>query len=189
MAVSNHGYINSHLKQVHQEIIDNKPMLLKIVDFVVVNSETYDFTTRAEWDKYVFFTNDDALVAQIKSTFQDIMYEEYIPESDDAVKFLSGNTNKILTNKLPFDTYKYKVYFSTKSKIPLDTRINFLKWQTNYSTKIHLPPASLKMDDSNWFEWGKYFYVSDDKMLNLALLYLGSYIQKTEEYVLKSDTI
>jgi hypothetical protein len=151
--------------------------------------DTFDFYSRAEGNSISFFTNDYKFIVEIKSYFKKSITEIVEPESVDTAKLLTDNVNIVICEKLPKNNQRYKVYLNGKHSINADLAMNFYNWAVKYDQKIDIP-YGLKnslVSNRNFKPYGYYFYISDDKILSMALMFLGKHVQTTEKFLLKSE--
>jgi hypothetical protein len=149
----------------------------------------FQFQSRAEGNSISFFTNDTKFINEVKSHFKKSITEIVEPESVDTAKLLTDNVNIVICEKLPKNNQRYKVYLNSKFPINADLAMNFYNWSVKYSNKINIP-YGLKQNLSsnrNFVPYGYYFYTSDDKILSMALMFLGKHVQTTEKFLLKSE--
>lgn len=170
----------------------NKGEIIKIGMFLESKSQLgCDFKTRAEGSSLNIYTNERALIDEIVNNFGNYVTEMQEPISKEAGEFLKGNIRKILCNELPNGIFRYKVHIGYKS-IPEQNRVGFLNWSEKYGDdRIFMPKGTKHLlgPSGHGYAYGQYFYVSDEKMLNMALMFFSDYIQKTENYILKSELV
>jgi hypothetical protein len=150
---------------------------------------TFEFHSRAEGSTISFFTNDYKFIVEVKSYFKKSITEIVEPESVDTAKLLTDNVNVVICEKLPKNNQRYKVYLNGKYSINADLAMNFYNWAVKYDQKIDIP-YGLKnslVSNRNFKPYGYYFYTSDDKILSMALMFLGKHVQTTEKFLLKSE--
>ena len=113
------------------------------------------------------------------------------PENQEFLNFLSeGNGIKVLCVQYPHNKYRYKICVNLKTDEDIKTR--FANWVKNYPDNILVNKGSLA-----WFRgeyhvpsyttFTPYLYVSDQKMLSMVCLFLGKFIGRIEEYILKES--
>lgn len=149
----------------------------------------YEFQTRCEGDRLSFFTNSVDFLDVIKNKFPTKIVEITEPENDAVLTLLKNNINIVVCEQLPKKTQRYKIYLNGKYNIPADLGLNFTTWAEKYQNKVSIPYGLKYVLKSNkdFRPYGNYFYTSDDKMLSMALMFLGKHVQYTEKYVLKSE--
>jgi hypothetical protein len=145
-----------------------------------------DIQIRAEGAHFNIFCRDTLLRDRIVKALNEWITDVYGPESDEELAFMLSNSNKkVVCNKLPYEQYRYKVYF--KEAMPAASRSQFLSWILKY-------PDTTRVSDSSqrWLNYRKYWmqspfmYVEDDKTLAMIGLFLGHNIKKVEEFILRS---
>jgi hypothetical protein len=152
-------------------------------------AESHQFHTRSEGHKLSFFTNDEAFVAILKDAFKDKVVELVAPENQESLELLKNNVNVVICEKLPKKNLRYKIYLDGKYNVSSELSQNFYRWCEKYNDKIAIPYGlkySLKAQ-RDFRPYGNYFYTSDDKLLSMALMFLGKHVQYTEKFVLKSE--
>jgi len=152
-------------------------------------SKKYEFQTRCEGKKFSFFTNDIDFLNVIKNRFSNKVIEITEPENDEIISLLKNNINVVVCENLPKKTQRYKIYLNGKHNIPSELGNQFTSWAEKYQSKISIPYGLKNVLKSNkdFIPFGNYFYVIDDKMLGMVLMFLGKHIQYTEKFVLKSE--
>ena len=67
----------------------------------------------------------------------------------------------------------------------------FVSWADKFKDRIYLPIGTRRVLDglAHPYIYGQYFYAKDQKMASMALMIMGDHLNKTEEYVLKSELI
>jgi hypothetical protein len=147
---------------------------------------TSELQIRVEGKNFNIYCKDRILLNRLSNTLSEWATELHEPANDIEQDFLNGNTKKVLCNYIPFKTYQYKVYI--KSTAPLGIRDSFKSWVANYNGKIKVPKHTAK-----WFEkgsgwgWIPTIYVKDSATLSMVGLFLGSTVQKVEEFIPRSS--
>jgi hypothetical protein len=152
-------------------------------------AEDYQFHTRSEGRRLSFFTNDEAFVEILKDEFKNKVVEIVAPENQESLELLKNNVNIVICEKLPKKNLRYRVYLDGKYSIPSELSENFYRWCEKYNDKISIP-YGLKYylkAQRDFKPLGNYFYTSDEKILSMALMFLGKHVQYTEKFVLKSE--
>lgn len=145
---------------------------------------------RVEGSKAAIFTNDEKLVDAINVKLKEFVTELHSPKSKEQAEFLHLNKNKVICKLLPHEKYRYKLYFKTSADMPLDMRGKFVNWADRYTNDevlIPLGARSLLESDRVPYFYGQYFYVKDQKLASMALMFIGDFISKTETFVLESE--
>ena len=169
--------------------VKNKHKILALGFFLEDCAQTHKFQSRAEGSTLGLYTNDINFINKVKSEWAEIVSEVWQPSSSEAETFLRSNTRKIICNELPKGRYRYKVHLAQR-QIPTNIRVGFLNWASKYGDeRLHLPYTTKKNlgEEGSGYFYGQYFYTSDDKILNMSLMFFSDYIQKTEHYVLKTE--
>jgi hypothetical protein len=174
-----------------QEAYQNKAEILSIGSFLEIESGICDFKTRAEGSTFNIYTNDRDFVDRFLTAFGKHVFELYEPATKEAGEFLKKNMRKIICDELPNGLFRYKVHIGYKT-IPEKSREGFLNWTKKYGEeRIYMPRSTKNLLGSggSGFCYGQYFYVSDEKMLNMTLMFFSDYVNKTENYILKSELV
>ena len=181
---------NPWIRGHESTVAKNRTQLIKIgveLEKLLANEE---HQLRVESGTCGIFTNSEDLVEEVTKTLPEFVTEIHKPADNDQANFLLTNKNKILCDEFPLDGYQFKIYFKNgeiKDKALME---NFLHWANNYDGRIHIPNGTKKILSSGApYFYGQYFYAKDKKLASMALMLMGSHLNKTEEYVLKSDVI
>lgn len=170
----------------------NKDNLIIIGLFLETALTDKEYQIRAESNTLAIFTNDKQLVDTIVNNLTQFVTELYQPTDDDHAKFLSSNKSKVICNELPHETYRFKIYFKSGNAPSEEVRERFLQWSNKFNDgRIHIPRGTERILNGDTFPYfyGQYFYAKDEKMAAMALMFMGDYLNKTEEYVLKTEVI
>lgn len=180
------GEVDIKFSRWEENRVDKKELL----DFITVAEQFIgrtDVQIRTEGSHFNLFCKDQLVLEQIESSFFKWVKKISGPTTQEEYDFLMANGyKKILCDRLPKETFEYKVYI--KTKWPADGRNNFLKWSDNYKHLIDLSPSSKK-----WLEGNKvyiqdpFMYVKDQKTLSMVGLFLGGFIRKVEHYIPRSE--
>lgn len=180
---------NVWLKASRQEIINNKANLIRIGNILELLLPMSDHQIRVESSTCGIFTNDLKLVKQLESRLNSFVTEVHEPSSVEEGQFLLDNKNKVLCKELPLDGYKFRVYFKN-TEMNATAMSNFLTWADKYNDgRIHIPKGTRSILEGSTYPYfyGQYFYARDQKIASMALMVMGEHLNKTEEFVLKSD--
>jgi hypothetical protein len=166
----------------------NKAALLEFVDALEpLMNRPSDMQFRVEGHHFNIFCSDNTVLEEIDDTLKKWIVKISGPSSVDEVEFLlaSGNT-KILCNKMPINGCKYRVYL--KSSTPVNVRHSFLTWQAKFSDEIIILGASWRWFQSQHeYMQSPFVYVSNEKTLSMAGLYLSGHIKRVQEFVLRDN--
>lgn len=172
-----------------QSIVNNRASLLRIASILELILPTADHQIRVESSSCSIFTNDENMLDQINARLSEFVTEIHKPANKEQAEYLLTNKNKVICNELPLEGYRYRVYFKNV-EMKNGSMSNFLKWADNYNDgRIHLPNGIRKIlsGDTHPYLYGQYFYVKDQKTASMALMVMGEYLNRTEEFVLKSE--
>ena len=142
---------------------------------------------RVESSHFHFFCKNKSDYKKILRAMNPWVIQQTEPQDETKLQFLLDNgRKKVLCENLPHGSFRYRVYI--KNTTPAKIAGNFYLWINKYPEKIKLPAQT-----ANWLQTSKqiynhpYFYILDEKMLSMALLYLGSYCHRIEEFILESS--
>jgi hypothetical protein len=170
-------------------VVQNRKDLIHIAS-TLENLLTIDkYQIRAEGSSCAIFTNSELLVNKIKVYLTNFVTEIHRPANDIQATFLSCNKNKVLCNDLPLEGYRYKVYFKNGDVVKSDMS-KFLQWADRFKDgRIYIPRGTRRIlaGETYAYFYGHYFYAKDQKMVSMALLVMGDHLNKSEEFVLKSE--
>ena len=172
-----------------QSIVANRQNLIKIAAILEPILPTADYQIRVESNHCSIFSNNENMIDQIATNLQEFVKEIHKPSNDAQAEFLLSNRNKVICNELPLDGYRYRVYFKNTEMKP-EPMANFLKWADKYNDgRIHLPNGIRRIlsGDTHPFLYGQYFYAKDEKIASMAMMAMGEFLNRTEEFVLKSE--
>jgi hypothetical protein len=189
--VENASYIkkihfsNNYLKSLGRDT----SKLIEICFLLEQWKDEYDFKTRCECNHLSFFTNDEKFLALLEDHFDSNIIEISSPKDINCANFLKNNSNIIITEKLPRNLYRYKVYFDSKYRINGDVSKNFVSWASKYDKQMLISPGLKKAmsSDKGFWPYNNYFYVTDEKLLGMAVMFLGKHVGVVEKYALKTE--
>jgi len=164
----------------------DKPSLKKFANTFLEFAED-DLQVRGEGMHFNIFLKDTALLDKIEKKMSTWIFSINKPESDKEFEYLLAHSSKkVLCDNLPYEKYKFKV--TLKENIPLETKAKFLEWLLKYKDQALVSKSSLDwLHHKKMWVQAPFFYVETDKHLSMVLLYLGSYVRKTQEFILKSS--
>jgi len=144
-----------------------------------------DIQVRVEGNHYNIYCKDTVLYNDLKKDLDKFIVEVHEPESSAELDYLNDNGHKkVLCNKIPFDKYKYKVYFSPSCKA--DVKARFESWLHHYTAKIKIPRGTVHWFVKGWYQ-SPYIYVEDSGTLAMIGLFMGQDIKKVEEFIPRSS--
>jgi hypothetical protein len=144
---------------------------------------------RVEGSHFNLFCMDLAVLEEIDNNLFPWIRKISGPTTDKELEFLLSNGHKkILCDNLPLNEFKYRIYF--KEKFPVDKRFTFISWYKNYPDDLLLSTTSHSwMTGVRQYTQNPFMYVKDDKMLGMVGLYLGGYVRKVEEFILRENAL
>lgn len=157
--------------------------LLAFLESVVPFIKNENVKIRVESSAFNLFCKEPSVLKEINNRLQKWVCQIEGPTTQEEYDFLLENGyKKILVDKLPKDTYRYRIYF--KPSYSLENRFNFLTWTKNYGDKINISTCTRR-----WFEGCKpwmqdpFMYVIDTQMLSMIGLFASGSVKKIEEFI------
>lgn len=145
-----------------------------------------DTKFRAESGIFNIYCKDSKMFSKIAQAVQPWVTEVWEPASEEELTYLLSNTDKKqIRDTLPYDKFKYKVFI--KVKFEPSSRERFLEWALKYPDTIRVSKSTLLWlaGTRKYFTMTPFMYVTDEKMLSMVHLYLGSNIGRVEEFILR----
>jgi hypothetical protein len=139
---------------------------------------------RFERDTCNFYTDDYELYKKMCTEMSPWIVSITEPASEDDLKILQEKSRYHLCDQLPYNKYKYKVYM--RERMPATVRNNFAKWLENYTEHVKIS-ANTRNWLSGYEHWiqDPFLYVADGPNLSMITMFLGEYVKKTQEFVLR----
>lgn len=180
---------NTWTKSSIDNVVTNRSDLIHIASVLekLLAIDTYQI--RVEGSSCSVFTNNEVMINKINSHLSKFITEIHKPANSNQASFLLSNKNKVICNELPLDGYRYKVYFKN-GDVQKSTMSNFLQWAERFKDgRIHVPEGTRRILSGETYPYfyGQYFYAKDQKMASMALLVMGDALNKSEEFVLKTE--
>lgn len=174
-----------------QTVFAHKDELIKIGLFLETALAGKEYQVRAEGHNACIFTNDRQLVTAIELGLPNHVTEIHTPMDDSHATFLMQNKNKVICKEYPHENYRFKIHFKNGEINDQAFTNNFLNWASKYGDKIHIPKGTTKLlsGKSHPYFYGQYYYAKDDKIASMAMMFMGHYLNKVEEFVLKSEVV
>ena len=163
--------------------VDLKKFAFKVAEIL----ENKEVKIRTEGNHYNIFCADTQLLDIIQKELYPWIQQVTSPETTEQYDFLMENGHKkVICNQFPHDKFRYRVFLRESAK--QDARSNFYNWLTRYQDKVKITGNTARwMQCKLMYAQDPYFYVEDDKMLSMVLLYLGNNCKKIQEFILKSS--
>lgn len=146
-----------------------------------------EYRIRTEGSHLNIFCKDKSLLDKIQKEMFPWIQRVTAPENDDQHNFLmESGPKKILCDRYPHEIYRYRVYFRESTNI--ETRQKFLNWVEKLTDK-----TKIARNTREWFTGNKkyiqdpFMYIDDEKTLSMVLLYIGTQVKKTQEFILKTN--
>lgn len=184
-----YGSTNSWIKNSTQTVIANRQKLINIATKLEDILTIAPHQIRTEGKNCAIFTNSEKLIDEVYLNLTDFVTEISRPSDSCQADFLLSNKNKIICQNLPLSGFRYKVYFKN-GEIKKESMDVFLTWAKKFlDGRIHIPDGTKRILNGETYPmmYGNYFYAKDQKMATMALMVMGDYLNKSEEYVLKSE--
>jgi len=177
------------LKSSTQTIISNRHNLIEIAYKLEDILTLAPNQIRTEGGSTAIFTNSEKLIKEVSIQLQKYVVEIHRPAGTEQADFLLTNKNKIICERLPLAGYRYKVHFKN-GEFKKENMDSFLNWAKNFEDgRIHIPKSTKRILEGETYPmmYGNYFYAKDQKMAAMALMIMGDHLNKSEEFVLKSE--
>ena len=144
---------------------------------------------RVEGSHFNLFCKDPVILEEIDNNVFEWVRDIRGPTSQEELEFLLSNGHKkILCDALPYDKYKYRVFF--KSRFPAPNRSAFVTWSDKYGDKLLVSDTSRRwLNGERHYAQDPFMYVENDKMLSMAGIYLSGYVKKVEEFIPRSTVL
>ena len=162
---------------------EKKTLLSFISEFEKINLEK--IKCRAEWNTLNFYTDNVQDYEFIKKTLRQWVVKVTEPASQEELELLtSSNVKSVLCNKLPYEKFQYRVII--KTGMPVNNRQKFLEWLNNFSESIRATEKTIQwlLGEYRYLQ-DPYIYVESTKQLTFVKLFLGQYVSRCEEYVVR----
>jgi hypothetical protein len=150
---------------------------------------TDEIQIRVEGSHFNLFCKDPVVLEEIDNSLYEWVRAIRGPTSQEELEFLLSNGHKkILCDTLPYEKYKYRVYF--KSRFPATNRSAFVSWADKYGDKVLVSGTSRRwLVSERHYAQDPFMYVDDDKMLSMTGMYLSGYVKKVEEFIPRSTVL
>jgi hypothetical protein len=166
----------------------NKFELKKFTKKTIDVLEGQDIKVRTEGNHFNIFCKDINLLENIKKEMRPWITAITAPENDEQYKFLIENGHKqIICNNFPYEKFRFRVYI--RENLKQDAREQFIQWLEKYPEKIQMANTTRKWLDGSTVHYvqNPFFYIVDEKMLSMVLLFLGNGCKKIQEFILSSN--
>lgn len=142
-------------------------------DFLLPLEKT--IRVRTEYDSMSIFSTDITVIHKIAEIVDDYVDVVGIwsPKTDKIGAFLLANKNAVIKTTRPF-RYKVELKYIGRGKYS-----DFQKWAIQLRPKVEV----------NLTCYSPYFFVQDDKTLNMCQLFVGTNIRKIIKYVIESEIV
>jgi hypothetical protein len=173
---------NFDLKYNYHKTSVDKSELLEFIN-VIEPFLTDEVKVRAENHHFNIFCKHTVLLDSMTKALGQWAYAIHRPETQEEIDYLLDNRNqKILCDKLPHGEYKFKIILRERTKI--DTRRNFLSWIKKYGDAILISKSTeYWLNGRTVYKQDPFFYIKNDSLLTMIMLYLSNDIRKVHEYV------
>jgi hypothetical protein len=173
-------------RQNQIDYADLEKFILTVQQFL--SNEKLKF--RVEGSRFNIYCLDKDMYNDLNSNLYPWVRELTAPKTDQDLSYLLSNRTKILVDKLPYDTYMYKVMLRPGTGgLSTDKRSKFLTWAQRYTQdcRIRIGASTGKwLRGNSQYCQAPFIYVKDANVLTLVELYLGNKISSVDEYVLRS---
>jgi len=189
------GYAREKLDQLTESYQKNEPMSEIVwrttrtvpIDHYLDAKNIYSLLKFAEDYKIrlnpgrtlIIYSNDKALLKKISNKMK-VSNREFWEPAAALSKFLQTEKNVILTNSVP--EFPIKVTFGNNKINP-----DFINWLDANQDKSRVGKSTINNIRKGYFTSGLYFYVRDEKVLNLISMLVGHNIRRIDYLVYKKD--
>lgn len=143
--------------------------------YMYFTNKDYDtYMLRVEQSYLMWYSNDEAQFNEIIDKFEDRVYEVHKP--DPSVK-AGLQPNVIIKDS----KYRYKVTVGPT----VDPNVAY--WFESNPDKVRIGKTFLQAIKDGQYVKGFYFYVKNEKVLNLVKIILGGRIQRIDKFVSKLE--
>jgi hypothetical protein len=125
------------------------------------------------------YSNDKSILDLIVKKIRSGWMELWVPTLE-YTNYLSNNENIILVDKKP--KFPYKVTLGGK-KVPVE----FATWLKANTDKSKIGSKALEQIENHSYVNGFYFYIRDEKVLNLIQMLVGHNIRRVDKLIYKED--
>lgn len=155
------SYLRYFPVQKLPDLSEDQGLVVKLYNFLS-NLKADTYAKRIERNTLDLYVNDRDLYDSICKEFSDVVRFTFSPDPS-----LLGQSGKIImSNKLPYDRYRYKVYLKPHRLCDSEERRQYLDW-----LESQIPRVSITENVKTWFHktnWNwdrRYMYVEDDATL------------------------
>lgn len=108
------------------------------------------------------------------------------PENDNEMSVMLDNNKRVIVNEYPHGCFTHKVILR---HLPEDRRKQLIEWIDKYPEGEFKVSKTTRMYLEGKRHWKQdpFILVKEPKMMTMMLLSLGSYIRRTEQFVLRSS--
>jgi hypothetical protein len=162
-------YSNLYNRYAHKWQVEAALNLVHLLQ----NLSPNDFTFRVESTMLGIYFNDDSYVDKIINIPDILITDISQPETSSIKEKLLSEPAIIIKDKVDGFNFKISIHGLFDDAIP------FLQWTDKMSSKIKTT--------GNSYQYGGYFYVTDERVLNICRVYLGDKIKKIEKIIASSE--
>ena len=144
-----------------------------------------DFKTRAEHNTLSFFMSNADVYEAVKKSLANWIVSVTEPASEQDLESFKDKRSTVLCDNFPHGMYKHKIYI--RESMPAHTRQKFYTWIKSYGEIVRYPKNTEQwLAGEKRYIQGPFIYVANGQQYTLVCMFLGEYIQKTEEFVLRN---
>lgn len=165
---------------------NNRISIYKVTSFLTkFPADTW--SKRIETDIFDLYTNNENMFDACCEQFSSIVRVSFSPLKENIALLNSPYT--ILANKLPYNTYKYKVFLTPHAVDPdVNIRSQYIKWLEEQSPRIRISPAVKSWFLNCHYNWDRrYLLVEDEQTLLILKLRDSSAVGQTYKYVVAKN--
>lgn len=148
------------------------------------NKESIRF--RLESNYLSIFFKDKLTFDSASKELGNRIIEIWEPENNYQLEFLLSKKKICLVDKLPHQVYQHKIYLK---QMPLPNRTNLYNWLIKYTNKEYKISKRTEMYllGNNMWIYNPFILVKNEKLLTLLYLQIHEYVNKREEFILRSS--
>jgi hypothetical protein len=189
------GFAKEQLNNLHEKYIQGKPLekqvyrtartvpvdeYLDALDIYSVLKFADSYKLRVDpWRSLTIYSNDRELLEKIIKKMRVSNRELWEPDNS-LINTLLNEKNIILVDNPP--DMPIKVTLGNKSVDP-----SFAKWLRSNADKSRIGPIAIQTIEDGGYLNGLYFYLRDEKLLNLVNMIIGHNIRRIDKLVYKEN--
>ena len=160
---------------------ENKSLIT--ISKILLKEPKENWAIRIESSTLDIYTNDKDFYNKISNRLSNIVFRRYEPDPDK-LDILSEN-KRIVSNKLPHNRYRYKVYLRAHElKTDIKAKAELIKWLKDQSPRIKCTDATAQWFITTSWNWDRrYVLVEDEAQLLMLKMRCGNAMGSVYQYV------